>query len=149
MDLHLQYADSERAVADNPVARSRQVGGSDGARQSFYLRIPDGHVGLTVESGTGTWSLRKTQGAQTLYWYDKPHDVRDVVSPIGEMTHVVIVARGPQLALYLESVPVAYVRDQVLDVPHDTWFNGEGQPDQVCEFDNVKAWNLDNVPGLP
>jgi len=119
----------------------RQVSDSDGARQSFYVRIPDGGIGLTVESDTGSWNLSK--------WYSKPYDDRHVVRPIGEPTSVVIVVRGPQLAVYLSHVPVAYVRDQVLDLPHDTWFMCEGLPDTVCEFDNVRVWNLDNVPGLP
>jgi hypothetical protein len=44
---------------------------------------------------------------------------------------------------------VAYVQDQVLDVLHRTWFNCEGEPDGMCEFDNVKVWNLETVPGLP
>jgi serine/threonine protein kinase len=126
----------------------RLVGGGEGSRQSFNLRIPDGHIGLTIWSGSGTWSLRKSQGAQESYWYDIPYGVRNIVSPTGEMTRVVIVARGPQLAVYLNDVPLAYVRDQVLDVSHDTWFNCDGLPNAVCEFDNVRAWNLENVPGL-
>jgi hypothetical protein len=127
----------------------RQVSGSSGFREEFNLSIPDGHVGLLVKSSSRSWQLGRDQDGQWQHWYLKPSDPRNVIGPVGETTHVVIVAKGPQLAVYLNHIPVAYVRDQVLDVSHQMTFGCHGEIDAICEFDNVKAWNLDNVPGLP
>ena len=128
---------------------SRQVSGGYGSPQMVVWGNPDDTWGqVAIQSGTASWNLSKGPGDQ---WPPWPKGSGDVVSPIGETNHILIVARGPQLAIYLNGVPVAYVEDQEIDV---AWtkalsFNCGGQPDMVCEFDNVKLWNLDNVPGLP
>jgi len=61
-----------------------------------------------------------------------------------------IVARGPQAAVYLNGTPIAYLKDADFDRRSDqTVLHCESILQAVCEFDNVQFWNLDNVPGLP
>lgn len=127
---------------------SRQVSGGYRSSQMVVWGLNDHWGQLAIESGKRHWFLSKGPSDQ---WPPRPEGSGDVVSPIGETNHILIVARGPQLAIYLNDVPVAYVEDQELDVAHgkSLSFNCGGRPDMVCEFDNIKLWNLDNVPGLP
>jgi hypothetical protein len=73
------------------------------------------------------------------------------VSPIGEMTRIMIVAQGSRVAIYLNGVPVAYLENADFDRLGATGIGlfCESTTEGVCEFDNVKFWNLANVPGLP
>jgi TolB protein len=71
------------------------------------------------------------------------------VSPFGEPTHILIVARGPRAAVYLNWMPVAYFDDPDFDTSGGTGLFCQSLGQAVCEFDNVKFWNLANVPGLP
>lgn len=128
---------------------SRQLSGSYDSAQMVVWGFPNGHWGqLAIQSGPPYWELSKGPGDQ---WPPGPKGSGDVVSPIGETNHILIVVRGPRLAIYLNDLPVAYIEDQDLDAPYgkELTFNCGGQADMVCEFDNVKLWNLENVPGLP
>jgi len=71
------------------------------------------------------------------------------VRPIGEANHIRIIARGPRFAFYLNDVLLAYFEESHLDAVHQIGFRCNALPEMVCEFDNVKFWNLDDVPGLP
>ncbi len=128
---------------------SRQVSGSYDSAQMVVWGNPDDTWGqVAIQSGTAYWNLSKGPGDQ---WPPWPEGYGDVVSPMGETNHILIVVRGLSLAIYLNDLPLAYVEDQEIDV---AWvkalsFNCGGQADMVCEFDNVKLWNLENVPGLP
>ncbi len=67
-------------------------------------------------------------------------------------TLLMIVARGTQGAVYLNGIPAAYFNDPDFDVKGYTFLFCEARdPDRrgVCEFDNVKLWDLANVSGLP
>jgi len=71
------------------------------------------------------------------------------VSPFGITTNIMIVARGPRAAIYLNDMPVAYLEDADFDTSGGTGLFCQSLGQGVCEFDNVKFWNLNNVPGLP
>lgn len=58
---------------------------------------------------------------------------------------VIVIVKGTQFAFYLDGAPRGY---------QDRSSLGSGQAGlmcskETCEFDNVKFWNLDNVPNLP
>ena len=125
---------------------SRQVSGSYGSGQTVNLGLPGGFLSFSIASGTRNWDSGKMWDDQ---WHSVPSGGGDVVSPIGEINHILVVARGPRVAFYLNDVPVVYVEDNDFDVAHDVWFMCNGQPDIVCEFDNIKIWNLEDMPGLP
>ena len=68
---------------------------------------------------------------------------------IGLWTKLLIIARGAEFAIYLNDKPFTYFSDDTL--PRGLiriGMNSRGH-DTTVEFDNVKFWNLDNVPGLP
>ncbi|MEK7328935.1 MAG: hypothetical protein AAB217_27130 [Chloroflexota bacterium] len=52
-------------------------------------------------------------------------------------------------AVYLNGTPVAYFEDADFDTSGNTMLGCQSLGQAVCEFDNVKFWNLANVPGLP
>ena len=100
---------------------------------------------LVVHSAGNTWLVDK----------HVPGDQRNLangsgnVSPFGEKTRIMIVARGPRAAIYLNGTPVAYFEDADFDTSGGTGLFCQSLGQAVCEFDNVKFWNLNNVPGLP
>jgi two-component system response regulator MtrA len=100
---------------------------------------------LVVNSAGNTWLVDK----------NVPGDQRNLangsgnVSPFGETTRIMIVARGPHAAVYLNDTPVAYFDDADFDTSGGTGLFCQSLGQAVCEFDNVKVWNLANVPGLP
>jgi hypothetical protein len=74
------------------------------------------------------------------------------VSPPGEWTHIVVIARGSQIAIQVNGTPVAYYDDPDF-VMRDNAFSNflycGGNAPTLCEFDNVKFWDLSWVPNLP
>jgi hypothetical protein len=72
-----------------------------------------------------------------------------IVGSIGETTQVLIVARGPRTAVYLNGTPVAYFEDADFDTVGTASFWCESTSQTVCEFDNIKLWELAKIPGLP
>ncbi|MEW6085852.1 MAG: family 16 glycoside hydrolase [Chloroflexota bacterium] len=72
------------------------------------------------------------------------------LSERGVSNQVLIVAYGPQFAIYLNGSPLTYLEDdQLTDGKTGTCNFGFGPGPMTIAIDNVKAWNLDNVPGLP
>lgn len=66
---------------------------------------------------------------------------------IGTDVHIGIIAKGPQIALYLDNQPVLMAQEKFLDhggVILGIW-NGTDTPMQV-NFDNFKVWNISNLP---
>lgn len=60
-----------------------------------------------------------------------------------------VVALGNQFAVYINEAPIFYLQDDHNSTGEiDLLLNAPDGPVSV-EYDNVKLWNLDNVPGLP
>jgi len=69
---------------------------------------------------------------------------------MGQWMKVVVVARGNQFAVFINDQPMAYFVDNtILDGQNKLGAGGPGGGRADAKFDNVKFWNLDNVPGLP
>jgi len=64
-----------------------------------------------------------------------------------------IIARGSTFAVYLNDQPLSYFVNDLHPMGTTSFFAGNGTGisagDIQVEFDNVKFWNLANVPGLP
>jgi hypothetical protein len=73
----------------------------------------------------------------------------DAVSPVGKITHITIITRGPRFALYLNQTPIGFFDNSNFDNAGRTRIACSSSTPAVCEFDNVKFWNLANIPGLP
>ena len=100
---------------------------------------------LTFNSTSGAWNVNKRLAGQQPTLASGQGNV----SSFGESTRVMIVARGPQAAIYLNGIPAAYFEDAGFDTSGGTGLFCQSPGQAVCEFDNVKFWNLANVPGLP
>jgi hypothetical protein len=73
----------------------------------------------------------------------------DVVA-MGQWMKVVIIARGSQFAVFVNDQPIDYfVDDTIPDGQNALSASGGGGGRADVKFDNVKFWNLNNVPGLP
>jgi predicted Ser/Thr protein kinase len=73
----------------------------------------------------------------------------DVVA-MGQWMKVVIIARGSQFAVFVNDQPIDYfVDDTIPDGQNALSASGGGGGRADVKFDNVKFWNLENVPGLP
>ena len=73
----------------------------------------------------------------------------DAVSPVGKITHITIITRGTRFGLYLNQIPTGFFDNSDFDNAGKTQFRFTSSSPAVCEFDNVKFWNLANIPGLP
>jgi hypothetical protein len=72
----------------------------------------------------------------------------DLVS-MGQWMKVVVVARGNQFAVFINDQPIAYFVDDTIPDGQNKLGAGGGGGRAEVKFDNVKFWNLENVPGLP
>lgn len=125
---------------------AREVSGSCASYFQFFVMGPDRWSNLHLNPCMNEASLHAGYGGQ-------PHPELEgsggSVRPVGEVNHIQVIVRGPRFAYYLNDELVAYFEDSHLDAVHQIGFRCNALPEMVCEFDNVKFWNLDNVPGLP
>lgn len=65
----------------------------------------------------------------------------------GQKTQIMVIVKDSQVAFYINGVPVAYQEIPILSdyKKSERQFGCSG----TCYFDNVKFWNLDNIPNLP
>lgn len=69
---------------------------------------------------------------------------------MGQWMKIVVVARGNQFAIFINDQFIYYFIDDTLpDGQNKFGAGGPGGGRAEAKFDNVKFWNLDNVPGLP
>lgn len=133
----------------------RLVSGDEYSRPDFIFRNFEESPGIQYSydvvlypNGYPGWSLVESKGPQS----DELATRFDDISQRGEATQVLIVAQGDQIALYLNRKPVAYHRDSDLDRAGTMLFSCWSEPNTApatCEFDNVKFWDLKDVPDLP
>jgi hypothetical protein len=126
---------------------ARLAAGDEGSllQVNFHLLSQDKWHLLYLLSEPGTWQIVKM-------WNDPGRTLIEGsgnVSPVGEATRVMIVTRGAKSAIYLNDIPIAYIEDPDFDAPGKIMFFCSSTTATVCEFDNVKFWNLVKVPGLP
>lgn len=116
---------------------SRQISGASGSEQKIFLHFASTYLQFMTMSGTRHWGL-------ALPWHPEGGFGGQgmVVHPMGETNRTLMVVRGPELAVYLNDVPVTYLREPNLDTLHRIAFWCTGAPDIVCEFDNVQFWDL-------
>jgi hypothetical protein len=112
---------------------------------NFHLLSQDKWMLLNILSKPGAWHIDKM-------WEDQGRTLvsgSENISPIGEFTRVMIVTRGVQSAIYLNDAPIAYLEDPDFDTSGEIMLFCTSISTTVCEFDNVKFWNLTKVSGLP
>jgi len=85
------------------------------------------------------------------------HGASDAISPIGGTTQITIVVRDARFAMYLNKTPISYVDDKNInfgltsdsDNSRRIFIHCQSDAQAVCEYDNIKYWNLATIPGLP
>jgi len=128
--------------------------GDENSRPDFIFRnfevvnVPYSYDVVLYPRGYVGWSLTESKGSTSNELATRFDDI----SPRGEATQVLIVARKDQVALYLNRKPVAYSRDNELDQAGTMLFSCWSESDTTpatCTFDNVKFWDLSKLPNLP
>ncbi len=105
---------------------------------NFHNRSGKNWYYLSMNVGAGKWAVLKLfDGRLTNLAAGSGH-----VSPLGQATTVMIVARGTQGAVYLNGAPAGYFEDADFKVGGYTLFLCESGGEAMCEFDNVKLWDL-------
>jgi hypothetical protein len=108
---------------------------------SFRLQKKDVYVANIALDGLVSLGIGTAEGDKVLA------QTRTALIRIGKQIHINIIAKGPQVALYLNDQPVLMAYDEFLDhggVILGIW-NGSSTPMQV-NFDNFKVWNISNLP---
>ncbi len=118
----------------------------------------DSYVGIQLRGNIpGSYSVSlypQQQGSWMIYDHGDgtalaQGSAPDVVA-MGQWMKVVIIARGSQFAVLVNDQPIAYfVDDTIPDGQNALNAGGPGGGRADVKFDNVKFWNLENVPGLP
>ena len=108
----------------------------------------DGRIYYSVEmrSAAQSWRLSKRLLDQSSTIAEGTGEV----NAIGETTQFRAIVRGDQGVVYLDGQPIVYLNDADLGLLAGAiQFHCLSSAEGVCEFDNVKFWNLANVPNLP
>lgn len=121
---------------------------SPNASISVFFRHVQGsqtRISFDVYVAQGRWIFHRDLADSTEIFAEGP----DTAIQPGEALTIRILARGDQTAVYLNSAPLTYATDTLAD---GDWifFNVDSPSGQASvQFDNVKFWNLDNIPSLP
>ncbi|MCI0779678.1 MAG: hypothetical protein J4N93_00160 [Chloroflexi bacterium] len=126
---------------------ARMVQGDSSSQQIKLFFHSDGsnYFAFTMTGRTQSWELWSRASEQTRMFGKGVGEV----SPLGQITRFLAVVRGDQGAIYLNGRPVVYVKDADLDGRGWIEFHCLSDSEAVCEFDNVKFWDLANITGLP
>jgi hypothetical protein len=73
----------------------------------------------------------------------------DALGSMGETAQITIITQGTRWALYLNQTPVGLMENNHFGIAGKTSFHCVSFSKAVCEFDNVKFWNLTDMAGLP
>ena len=110
----------------------------------FHISGEHHHFDVELSSFNRRWVVRKLWGEGVQMDF-----VEGIASLTGKWMQIQIVARRTQLAVYLDGKPIAYVEDANFDNPGHTSLQCQTITKAVCEFDNVRFWNLAKVSELP
>jgi len=93
-------------------------------------------------SGDGEWVINYIEEYpfRVIAWYGSEES--DLIG-MGRMTRVLILAKGDQVAIYLNDRPLAYYRDQIGGSDGDTGFGVSSSGVTEVDFDNVIFWRLE------
>ncbi|MBM2849794.1 MAG: hypothetical protein HW418_2736, partial [Anaerolineales bacterium] len=121
-----------------------------GAEMSVLWRIyPNAdHYRIRLRLVSETWELVRhgPSGAQpAILASGSAH-----INGLGTANRIAVIVNDSQFAIYLNDAPLAYFEDDALPLGGGGCvFDFAGSGDVTVALDNVKVWNLANVPGLP
>lgn len=151
------------AVGDTWMGSSHVAMNVDDFVIQFDVRIPamefDSHLSIIwrwlpsdnssywltlFPSLDGAWSL----GGAGNNFFQAANGNSDAVR-IGEWFTVTIIGRGSHFAALINDQPLGEFEDVTRPIGRVVLGMNIFSGDAIAEFDNVKYWDLDNVPGLP
>lgn len=101
--------------------------------QSFRYHINFNSSGLSLFLNTGSYKdLFYLQGAP--------------VRPAPETNRLLVIAKGPNIAIYVNGEPVAVVSDSTLSSGIVSLGIHAGEQETEVRFDNFKIWNISDLP---
>jgi hypothetical protein len=101
--------------------------------QSFRYHINFTSNGLSLFLNTGSYTdLFYLQGAP--------------VHPAPETNHLLVIAKGPNIAIYVNGEPVTVVSDSTLSSGIVSLGIHAGEQETEVRFDNFKIWNISDLP---
>jgi hypothetical protein len=112
----------------------------------WRIQSNSGHYHFRLWSDLTSWEVAR---------FDSPGSATTLVSGTAKMNakgipnQVLIVGHGSQFAIYLNGSPLTYFEDAQLASGNSGCNFILGPGPMTIAIDNVKAWNLDNVPELP
>ena len=128
-------------------ARVPEYEGDGNVEVWFHFDHPSQNYIVSANLGRRDWSVQSIRPTSPSRQVHDSASGSASLSPLGESTRITIVVRSPGWAVYFNGAPTAYLVDPNLATPMGNVHFDCGSPE--CEFDNVKVWNLDNVPDLP
>ena len=71
--------------------------------------------------------------------------------PDTEKVTIRLISTGTKYAIYINDIPVSYGNDSVEKNVTNIGFRGwsDGTTTAIVKYDNIKVWDLDQIPGLP
>ena len=111
----------------------------------FHSIESNHHFFLNLFPADWAWNIGKWWGS----YFNMPSGKDIAIGPVGMTMHTTIIVRGSQFAWYIGQTPMAFFEDIHLDNSGETFFHCSSISPAECEFDNIKYWNLANIPGLP
>ena len=99
------------------------------------------HFSLQVYQKAGYWTFRKSVDPSA-------EDIAEghcTLNSIGEWNRITLIVKGEELAIVLNGHPAYYLRDPELIEPGFMHLLCRSSAPAVCEWDNVKFWNLNRV----
>lgn len=121
---------------------TRLVEGDASSSQGFFFNA---FYQISISSRYPSWTFSGSRDPQA-----QALNGTGDVSPLGEVTKVMVIVLDDRAALYLNDKPIAYYQDSDLDNSWVMFISCDSRgTETICEFDNVKFWSLKNVPGLP
>lgn len=101
--------------------------------QSFRYHINFNSKGMSLTLDTGSYTdLFYLQGAP--------------VQPAPETNHLLVIAKGPNIAIYVNGEPVTVVSDSTLSSGIVSLGIHAGEQETEVRFDNFKIWNISDLP---
>ncbi|GEM_PF-3561334 len=110
-----------------------------------WLRSDNSSYWFTIfPSLNGAWTL----GGAGNDFFEVANGNSDSVR-LDDWFNVTLIAKGSRFAIFIDDQPLYYFEDDRRPIGRTVLGMNISTGDAIAEFDNVKYWNLDNVPWMP
>ena len=100
------------------------------------------HFSLQIYQKAGYWTFRKSVDPAA----EDVAEGRCTLNSIGEWNRITLVVKDEELAILINEHPAYYLQDPELAEPGFMHLSCYSPEAAICEWDNVKFWNLNKLP---